>query len=52
MIMLSRDIVAVDSAAAKALGGAIESFGYIAKGEELGLGRSDLSKLSLRRLTM
>jgi uncharacterized protein (DUF362 family) len=52
MLMLGTDMVAVDSASAKVLGKSREDFGYIAKGEERGLGRSDISKLSIRRLTM
>jgi uncharacterized protein (DUF362 family) len=52
MLILSPDIVAADSAAARALGGQVAGFGYIAKGEERGLGHSDLAKLSVRRLTM
>jgi uncharacterized protein (DUF362 family) len=52
MLMLSTDPVAVDAASAKALGKPLESFGYIAKAEERGLGRSDLARLDIRRLTM
>jgi uncharacterized protein (DUF362 family) len=52
MIFLSTDIVATDAAAAKTLGRPIERFGYIGYGAGLGLGRSDLSTLSVRRLTM
>jgi uncharacterized protein (DUF362 family) len=52
MLVASADIVAVDAACAKALGADSSRFGYIAKGEARGLGRSDLSKLEVRRLTM
>jgi uncharacterized protein (DUF362 family) len=52
MLLLSTDMVAADAASAKILGKPIEGFGYIAKGEERGLGRSDLAKLNIRRLTM
>jgi uncharacterized protein (DUF362 family) len=52
MLILSSDIVAADAAAAKVLGGQASGFGYIAKGEERGLGSSDLSKLKVSRLTM
>ena len=52
MLMLSTDIVASDAASAKVLGKPMEGFGYIAKAEARGLGRSDLAKLNIRRLTM
>jgi uncharacterized protein (DUF362 family) len=52
MLMLSTDIVAIDSASSRALGYQPERFDYIGMGEKLGLGRSDTSKLDIRRLTM
>jgi len=52
MLMLSKDIVAIDAAASKVLGFQPEKFGYIGMGEKLGLGKADTSKLSIRRLTM
>ena len=52
MLMLSRDIVAVDAASAKALGAEPSRFGYISKAEERGLGIQDLAKLKVSRLTM
>ena len=52
MLMLSRDMVAVDAASAKVLGAEPSGFGYIAKAEERGLGIQDLAKLRVSRLTM
>jgi uncharacterized protein (DUF362 family) len=52
MLMLSTDLVAVDAASAKILGKSKEDFGYIAKAEEGGIGRADLAKLNILRLTM
>lgn len=48
--LLSKDIVAIDTAAAKILGIKPEKIPYIAKGEELGLGRTDLKRVSIRRI--
>jgi uncharacterized protein (DUF362 family) len=52
MLMLSTDILAVDVASAKTLGQQPQRFGYLAKGAERGLGRADLSKVNILRLTM
>jgi len=51
MLMLSHDIVAIDAASAAVMGKKVSDFGYIDKGVERGLGRSDLSNLNIRRLT-
>jgi uncharacterized protein (DUF362 family) len=52
MLILSTDIVAVDAASAKVLGKESAAFGYIAKGEERGLGTADTAKLDIRRLVL
>jgi uncharacterized protein (DUF362 family) len=52
MLILSTDLVAVDSVAARTLGRSPADFGYIAKAEARGLGRSDSSKLDIRRLIL
>lgn len=52
MLILSSDIVAIDTVSAKALGLDPRSLGYIARGEERGLGTSDLGKRSIRRVTI
>jgi len=52
MLILSTDIVAIDAVSARALGKTPEDFGYIARGQERGLGASDLEKLDIRRLTV
>jgi uncharacterized protein (DUF362 family) len=52
MLILSADIIAIDAVSAKTLGQAPNDFGYIAKGEERGLGTSDLTTLSIHRLTI
>lgn len=52
MLILSTDIVAIDSVGARTLGKAPVDFGYIAKAEERGLGTSDLGRLSIRRLSL
>jgi uncharacterized protein (DUF362 family) len=51
MLMISPDIVAIDAASAAVMGKKVADFGYIDKAGERGLGRSDLSKLNIRRLT-
>ncbi len=51
MLMLSKDIVAIDSASARVLGYEPSRFGYIGIGEKLGLGKADTSKLDVRRIT-
>jgi uncharacterized protein (DUF362 family) len=52
MLILSSDIVAIDAVGARTLGKAPVDFDYIAKAEERGLGTSDLSRLSIRRLSL
>jgi uncharacterized protein (DUF362 family) len=52
MLVLSTDIIAIDSVSARTLGKMPSDFGYIAKGEERGLGTSDLTKLNIHRLTI
>jgi uncharacterized protein (DUF362 family) len=49
-LLASRDILAVDVAAARMLGAAMPPNSYIAKGEELELGTRDLKKLKIRRI--
>jgi len=52
MLILSNDIIAIDAVSARTLGKTPNDFGYIAKGEERGLGTSDLTKLNIHRLTI
>jgi uncharacterized protein (DUF362 family) len=52
MLMLSTDMVATDAASAKTLGRSPDTFKYIALGAERGVGRSDLSKLNVKRLSI
>jgi len=52
MLILSPDIIAIDAVSARTLGKTAKDFGYIAKGEERGLGTSDLAKLNIHRLTI
>jgi uncharacterized protein (DUF362 family) len=52
MLMMSTDIVAIDSASSRVLGYQPEKYDYIGMGEKLGLGRADTTKLDVRRLTM
>jgi uncharacterized protein (DUF362 family) len=52
MLILSTDIIAIDAVSARTLGKTPKDFGYIAKGEERGLGTSDLTKLNIHRLTI
>ena len=49
-LLLSRDIVAVDTAAMKMLGVDLGENGHLAKGEALGLGTRDLAKLKIKRI--
>lgn len=49
-LLLSRDIVAVDTAAMKMLGVELGEKGHLAKGEALGLGTRDLAKLKIKRI--
>lgn len=52
MLMISTDIVAIDAVSARTLGRAPGDFGYIAKGEERGLGVSDLARHEIRRISL
>jgi len=52
LLLLSRDIVAVDTAAARTLGPGPDAFEYIGKAAALGLGQPDLNKLSIRRIEL
>ncbi len=49
-LLLSRDIVAVDTAACRMIGFAPDSIGHLKAGQKLKLGTMDLSKLDIRRL--
>ena len=49
-LLASRDIVAVDTAAAKMLGVSLESATHVKLGEALKLGTTDLSKLKIKRI--
>jgi uncharacterized protein (DUF362 family) len=51
-LLLSKDIVAVDAAAAKLFGAEPETVPYIKLAHEAGLGAIDLSKLSINRIKM
>ncbi|HSG67854.1 MAG TPA: DUF362 domain-containing protein [Bacteroidales bacterium] len=51
-LLISRDIVAADAAAAKLFGFEPEEIPYIAIADEMGLGTMDLSKLSIQRIKM
>jgi uncharacterized protein (DUF362 family) len=50
--LVSRDPVAVDTAAARLYGAEPESIGYIAKAAKAGRGRTDLDKLDVRRISL
>lgn len=52
LLLLSRDIVAVDVASARTLGPGPDAFEYIGKAAALGLGQPDLGKLSIRRIEL
>lgn len=52
LLVASTDLVAVDAVSARTLGRSPSDFGYIAKAEALGLGKSDLSALNIGRLTI
>jgi len=51
-LLISRDIVAADAAAAKLFGMEPEEVPYIAIADEMGLGTMDLSSLSIQRIKM
>jgi uncharacterized protein (DUF362 family) len=50
--LFSRDIVAVDTAAAKIIGIPTNKIPYLKYGEQLKLGTMDLDKLNIRRITL
>lgn len=52
MLIVSSDIVAVDTVSARTLGKAPSDFDYIARAAERGLGTSDLARLGISRLTI
>lgn len=52
MLILSTDIVAIDTVSARTLGKSPADFAYIAKAAERGLGVNDISKMNIRRLTI
>lgn len=51
-MILSSDIVAADSAAARIFGVAPDQIGYISKAVEHGLGEADLSRLNISRISV
>ncbi|MCX7656106.1 MAG: DUF362 domain-containing protein [Treponemataceae bacterium] len=52
MLILSRDIVAIDAVSARVLGKEVTDFDYITLGAERGLGKADINKLDIRRITL
>lgn len=52
MLILSRDIVAIDAVSARVLGQEPASFDYIKLGAERGLGKADINQLDIRRITI
>ena len=51
-LLAGRDMVALDTAGAKMLQVPPRKVGYLAEGEELGLGTRDLDSLNIRRITL
>lgn len=51
-LLISEDIVAIDSAAAKIFGMKPENINYIKLADEMGIGKMDLSKLRIKRIKM
>jgi len=51
-LLVSRDIVAVDAAAAKLFGSEPEKIDYIRIANDMKVGTMDLSKLSINRIIM
>ncbi len=51
-LLISRDIVAVDAAAAKVFGKAPETLRYLTLGHEMGLGNMNLNELNIQRHVM
>ncbi len=52
VLMMGRDIVAVDTAAARQAGFDIDAIGHLAKAEALGLGTTNLAGLNIKRTRM
>jgi uncharacterized protein (DUF362 family) len=51
-LLISRDILAIDTAAIKVYGAEPEKIMYILKGKLLGIGRTDLENLAIKRITL
>jgi len=51
-LLLSHDIVAVDTASAKLIGFPLKQIGYLQAGQKLGLGTTNLEALSIRRVVL
>ena len=51
-LLMSRDIVTIDAAAAKMLGHKEDSIGHVRIGAEMGIGRLDLPNLKIARIQM
>ncbi len=51
-LMVGKDMVALDVLAAKLLEFPVDRIGHIKEGEKLGLGTSDISKLTIKKVTL
>jgi uncharacterized protein (DUF362 family) len=51
-MLISKDIVAADAAAAKLFGYEPEDIPYIAIADEMGIGNKNLSELNIKRIKM
>jgi uncharacterized protein (DUF362 family) len=51
-LLISEDIVAIDTAASKVLGIEPEKVEYISIGHDLKLGNMDLNELNIKRITL
>lgn len=51
-LLMSRDIVAIDAAASKMLGHEEDGISHVKIGAEMGLGRCELAKLNIERISM
>ena len=51
-LLLSRDIVAVDTAGARLIGFPLETVAHITNGEKLGLGTTNTIRLDIRRIML
>ena len=51
-LLLSRDIVAVDTASARMIDFPLSTIGHIPAGQKLGLGTTELGKLDIRRVVL